>query len=144
MDKVTSGGFDSSPSEFLGLSLIDFRCFAARSIQNGCCAWIHQQCKAIAKLIGLGIDGDQDGAFTANTATQNASQAEQRTAAAYLASLPSAVADDFAVGAKDSFQKRNGGKNRFIPINVCHGTLSTKLAVFGQRGKYLIKQETAE
>jgi hypothetical protein len=105
-------------------SLAGLRCLAAAwPIQNCCCAGIHQQGEAIAKVISFGVDIDQNGAIAADAASQNASQAEQRAAAAHLASFSSAVADDFAVGAKDSFQKWNGGQNWFIPLSVGHGSL---------------------
>jgi hypothetical protein len=76
----------------------------------------YQDSKTITKVIGV----DQDCTVVADTASQNPAQAEQRTAAAHFATFPSAVADDFAVGAKDSFLQRNRRQNQITTAIVGH------------------------
>ncbi len=92
----------------------------------------------------MGLRIDQHGALAANAAAQHASQAEQGSAAANLTGLASTVADDFAIGAQNSFQERNGVENRFPSITVSHKNSSPKASDVPGPAKYLIVQEAEE
>ena len=64
---------------------------------------------------------DQDCAVIADAAAQNPPQAQQRPAATHFAIVPSAIADDLAVSAKNSFLQRNRRQNRIVMLTLMHG-----------------------
>lgn len=66
---------------------------------------IDQHGEAIAQAGGVGID--QDGTITFDASTQNAPQTKQRATPADFTGLATAIANDFAVGAKYCFQQGN-------------------------------------
>lgn len=94
---------------------------AASPMQNAGGIGIYQYSKAIAKSVGIVVDHNRP--FAYNTASQHAAQAQQGAAAAYLAAFASTIADDLAVGAKNSFQERNGAQNRLPSVTVVHKKL---------------------
>lgn len=90
-------------------------------MQNAGRVRIYQHGKAIAKSVGIVVDHNRS--FVPNAASEHATQAQQGAAAAYLAAFASTIADDLAVGAKNSFQERNGAQNGLPSVTVVHKKL---------------------
>jgi len=82
---------------------------------------IHKHSESIAKSIGIVIHDNC--AFVPNAASEHPAQAQQGAAAAHLAAFASTIADDLAVGAKHSFQERNGAQNGLPSVTVVHKRL---------------------
>ncbi len=72
------------------------------ALQNASCIRVDQHGKSIANA--LRIKFHEDCTFPFDASSENASQAQQRAAAANFTTFASAVADDLAIGAQDRIQ----------------------------------------
>jgi len=78
---------------------------AALPLQDAERIGIHQNGKAVAEEVGIGID--DNGALTFNTSAEDSAETEQRTATANFAGIAAAITDELAVGAQDCFHQGN-------------------------------------
>src|SRR5271165_1995377 len=70
-------------------------------LQDSARRGVHQHGKSVAHVVAINLH--QGSAFAFDAAAEHPSQAQQRPAAADLASLASAVAHDLAVGTEHRF-----------------------------------------
>src|SRR5450759_126487 len=84
-------------------------------------AGVHQYGKSVVNRIPVAVH--QGGTLALDAAAEQAPQAEQRMAAANLAGVTRAVANDLAVGAQHRFQQRDGAQLQPPFVAVVHISL---------------------
>src|SRR5208283_2162487 len=125
-------------------SLAANHCLPATALlQDSARSRVHQHGEPITRVVAIHLH--QGGTFAFNAPAEYTSQAQQRAAAADLASLASAVADDLAVRAQHCFQQRNGTQLLTALVCVTHGNISAfTLAGRPRAGKCLLIEEAEE